>query len=142
MNKEMTYTLVGADTDKFKKYDEICGIAFVNLFVLSKEGDIIGLAPFNPKNEEHLFLLGVAKGLASVLKKTVYVEVNKFQLWKLNRGLDKDCRFKQLKNRECCHAINPDEVLDYMRDAAKAACGKYFTFADIYRQYYARKKGK
>jgi hypothetical protein len=142
MSKEMSYTAVGALPEQLRIYDEICGAAFVNLFTLSKDSEIIAFRFFNPKDEEHLFLLGVAKGLAGSLGKKVALDVTKFQLWKLNRGIDKDCRIIQLDNAKMACAIHPDMVLDFMRAKAVEACGEDFTFADIYNQYYNRKKAK
>jgi hypothetical protein len=142
MSKDLTITAVETSPEKLRIYDEICGAAFVNLFTLSKEGETIDFRFFDPTNEEHLFLLGVAKGLAGSLGKKVALDVNKFQLWKLNRGIDKDCRMIQLDKTHAASAIHPDMVLDFMRPKAVEACGEDFTFADIYNQYYNRKKGK
>lgn len=142
MSKELTITVTGVDTDKLRKYDEICGAAFVNLFTLSKDNETIDFRFFNPTDKEHLFLLGVAKGLAGSLGKKVALDVSKFQLWKLNRGIDKDCRIIQLDKTRAASAIHPDMVLDFMRPKAVEACGEDFTFADIYNEYYNRKKGK
>ena len=142
MSNELTITVVGAEADKLRKYDEICGAAFVNLFTLSKDSETIDFRFFDPTDEEHLFLLGVAKGLAGSLGKKVALDVSKFQLWKLNRGIDKDCRIIQLDKTHTASAIHPDMVLDFMRPKAVEGCGEDFTFADIYNQYYNRKKGK
>lgn len=142
MSKDLTITAVETSPEKLRIYDEICGAAFVNLFTLSKDNETIAFRFFNPKDEEHLFLLGVAKGLAGSLGKKVSLDVNKFQLWKLNRGIDKDCRMIPLNKAEESSAIHPDMVLDFMRAKAVEACGEDFTFADIYHQYYKRKKGK
>jgi hypothetical protein len=142
MSNELTITVTSVDTDKLRKYDEICGAAFVNLFTLSKDSDTIAFRGFNPKNKEHLFVLGVAKGLAGSLGKKVALDVNKFQLWKLNRGIDKDCRLISVNGKEAIYSIDPEELLAFMRPRAVSACGKDFTFADIYNEYYNRKKGK
>lgn len=142
MSKDLTITAVETSPEKLRIYDEICGAAFVNLFTLSKDGETIEFRFFDSKNEEHLFLLGVAKGLAGSLGKKVAIDVSKFQLWKLNRGIDKDCRIIQLDKTHAASAIHPDMVLDFMRSKAVEACGEDFTFADIYNQYYNRKKGK
>jgi hypothetical protein len=142
MSKDLAITAVEVSPEKLRVYDEICGAAFVNLFTLSKESETIAFRFFDPKDEEHLFLLGVAKGLAGSLGKKVSLDVNKFQLWKLNRGIDKDCRMIPLNKTEEDGAIHPDMVLDFMRAKAVEACGEDFTFADIYHQYYKRKKEK
>jgi hypothetical protein len=142
MSKDLAITAVEVSPEKLRIYDEICGAAFVNLFTLSKDSETIAFRFFDPKDEEHLFLLGVAKGLAGSLGKKVSLDVNKFQLWKLNRGIDKDCRMIPLNKTEEDGAIHPDMVLDFMRAKAVEACGEDFTFADIYHQYYKRKKEK
>lgn len=142
MSNELTITVTGVDVEKLRKYDEICGAAFVNLFTLSKDSNTIAFRGFNPKSEEHLFILGVAKGLAGSLGKKVALDVNKFQLWKLNRGIDKDCRLISVDGKEAIYSIYPEELLAFMRPKAVEACGEDFTFADIYNEYYNRKKGK
>jgi hypothetical protein len=142
MSNELTNAVTSVDADKLRKYDEICGAAFVNLFTLSKDSDTIAFRGFNPKNKEHLFVLGVAKGLAGSSGKKVALDVNKFQLWKLNRGIDKDCRLVSVDGKEAIYSIDPDDLLSFMRPKAVEACGNDFTFADIYNEYYNRKKGK
>lgn len=142
MSKELTITVTDVDTEKLRKYDEICGAAFVNLFTLAKDSNPIVLCNFDPANKEHLFVLGVAKGLAGTLGKKIGLDVNRFQLWKLNRGVDKDCRMVRVKEQDAELPIDPDELLSFMRPKAVEACGEGFTFADIYNEYYNRKKGK
>jgi hypothetical protein len=141
MNEKMTVTTVGAIEDKLRIYDEICGAAFVNLFSFSKESEVIAFSPFDPKNEDHLFFLGVAKGLAGSLGKKVAVDVNKFQLWKLNRGIDKECRIVKFDMCPETVAIDPNWLVGFMSPNAKKVLGEQFTFGEIYRQYYS-KKGK
>ena len=141
-NNNLAYTVVGAMPEKLRYYDEICGAAFVNLYTLSQGSETISLSPFNLKNKEHMFVLGVAKGLAGVLGKKIALDVTKRELRKLNRGMDKDCQMQMISNREMLSAIDPDSMLEFMRPKAVETCGDNFTFADIYNQYYNRKKGK
>lgn len=138
--QDITITTVGFDKDKQRIYDEICGAALVNLFTLSKNSDTIAIYNFDPKNEEHLFLLGVAKSLAGVKDKKVCLDVSKFQLWKLNRGIDKDCRIIRMNCKEMIFGIDPNQLLNFMRPEAEKLLGKEFSFGDIYRRYYKRKK--
>jgi hypothetical protein len=142
MSNENIYSAVVTDKKTLKIYDEICGAMFVNLYTRSKDWETIDLANFDPKNEEHLFVLGVAKGVASSFDKKVVLDVSKFQLWKLNRGIDKDCRLILINGKEAIYSIDPEELLAFMRPKAIEACGEDFTFADIYNQYYNRKKVK
>lgn len=143
MSKDLTITTTTETSpEKLRIYDEICGAAFVNLFYLAKGNGPIVLCNFDPTNKEHLFVLGVAKGLAGALGKKVGLDVNRFQLWKLNKGIDKDCRMIRIKEQDAEFPIDPEELLSFMRSKAVEACGNDFTFADIYKQYYNRKKGK
>ena len=131
------------DINKQRAYDEICGAAFVNLYTMSKEINTIILAPFNPRNKEHLFVLGVARGLASAKHMKIKLLLNKWQLRKLNRGIDEDSlHFEQANGKDIMFAIDPDKLLAFMYPAARASCGEDFTFADICDEFYSRKKVK
>lgn len=126
--------------ERQRKFDEIVGSVYVNIFTLSKNSDVIAIAPFNPKKKEHLFVANVAKGLGGVVQKTVAMDTSKFQIWKLNRGLDKECRFEKLNGRDFTYAIDPDRLLSYMRDWASDLMGEEnFDFGKIYDEFYSKK---
>lgn len=127
--------------ERQRKFNEIAGATYVNLYTLSKNSDTITIAPFDPKNEEHLFLLGVAKGLSAVASKPICLDVSRFQLLKLNWRTTKESKIKRMDGKEAIYAINPDELLNFMRPEAIKYCGENFTFADIYNEFYS-KKGK
>ena len=130
------------DNNKQRVYDEICGATFVNLYTMSKETNTIILAPFNPRNKEHLFVLGVAQGLASAKDMKIKLLTSKFWLRKLNKGIDKENRMEKANGKDIMFAIDPDRLLTFMRPAAKECCGEDFTFADICDEFYSRKKVK
>ena len=142
MSKETAFTIVGPCADKLRKYDEICGAAFVNLFTLFKKSEKIILYPFDVKNEEHLFLLGVAKGVADSLGKTVAIDASRFYLWRINRKANKESYVLRVTEEDKTDGVRPDTVLNFMRDWAKTLCGEDFTFADIYKEFYCRKRVK
>ena len=121
-------------------YNEIATAAFVNVFTLSKNEEVIALRNFNPKNEEHLFVLGVAKGLAGASSKKVALDVSKFQLWKLNRGIDKDCRMIKINKNYEGNYIDPNELLDFMREKAVSSSNDEQIFTNIYKAFYERNK--
>ena len=128
--------------ERERKYDEIVGVAYVNIFTLSKNSDIVAIKPFDPKNKEHLFVLNVAKGVGSVMQKSVAIDASKFTIWRLNRGLTKKSRYEKLTIKEG-EFINPDELLDFMRDWAKEFVSEEnFNFGQIYDAFYAKQKGK
>ena len=128
--------------DLLRNYDIICAAAFSTMLEVSKNSDTVAIGYFDPKDEEHLFVLGVAKGLGGATRRPVCIDVNRFQLWKLNRGLDKDCRMRRMNGKEAIYSINPNILLKGIRAKAKELCGEGFSFADIYNEYYKRKKGK
>jgi hypothetical protein len=78
-----------------RKYDEICGVAYVNMYTLTKDKEAIVISPFNPKNSEHLFVFYIAKSLGGIFNKKVYVDTNYFRIAKLNKKVDKDNRVKK-----------------------------------------------
>lgn len=139
MSNENIYSAVVTDKKTLKIYDEICGAMFVNLYTRSKDWETIDLTSFDPKNEEHLFVLGVARGLGGAFNKKVRVDVSRWQLWKLNRGLDKDCRAERFDNQEGI-AINVPSILDFMREQAVKATNNRLVFHSIYREFYERKR--
>ena len=129
-------------TETEKKYDEICGMTMVNIYSLSKNCDNIPFWCVDINNPEHLYVLNVALGLGSAYGKDVVVSGSKFMIWKLNRimGLKKGSRIKQMNGRDACYAIQPQRLNDDIRNTAKELCGPLFTFCDIYREFYERKK--
>ena len=128
--------------ERNRKYDEIAGVAYVNIFTLSKNSDVIAIAPFDPKDKEHLFVLNVAKGVGGIVEKNVAVDVSKWQLRRLNRGLDKECQYEKLNGR-FAYAINPTILLNDMREWAETLTeDNDFTFGKIFDEFYAKQKGK
>lgn len=133
-----------------KKYDEICGVTYINLYTKTKNAQDIVISPFDPKNKEHLYVLGVAKGLSGAVQKTIKLDTTKYNLWKLNRKVAKECRCERLIGEKPYHYVDPDELLNFMRDWAGQLCqceeGINFDFGVIYDAFYnvkqKRKKGK
>lgn len=128
-----------------QKYNEIAGVAFVNLYTLSKDEEVIALSPFNHKDIEHLFLLNVAKGLGGVTQKSVAIDASPLVIRKLNRGLTSECRYERLKHDSPAKRINPDAVLEFMRKWAAELMNEDeddFDYGRIYYAFYAKQKGK
>lgn len=118
-------------------YDEICGWTFVNLYTLCKEKDTIIISPFDIHNNEHLFILYMAKGLSHVYGKQLRLDVSYFDLWKVNRTIkDRACKIKKAKKKTLNEAISPNELLNFMRCRARSLCGEDFTFSDIYFRFF------
>lgn len=132
-------------SEKERKYNEVCGLAYVNLFTLSKNHDCILFDEIDLKNEEHLFLLHVALGLSDIVEKKVVINASRATVRRLNKKLhikDKSARIRCAKNEIENRAIYPERVLTFMRIRAREICGPLFTFGDIYREFYKIQKGK
>lgn len=124
-----------------RKFDEIAAAAYVNIFTLTKEADVIAIAPFNSRNKEHLFVLGVAKGVSGVTQKPVAIDTSKFQLWRLNRSLAKECHYEKITDKDLTYAIDPDQLLSFMREWASGLMEEEnFDFGQIYQAFYAKQK--
>ena len=125
-----------------RKFDEIAATAYVNIFTLTKEADVIAIAPFNPRNKEHLFVLGVAKGVSGVTQKPVAIDTSRFQLWRLNRGLAKECHYEKMTDKDLTHAVDPNHLLSFMREwASELMEEENFNFGQFYQTFYAKQKG-
>ena len=131
-------------SEKEKTYDKLCGITLTNIFTLSKNCDTIAFWNVDINNPEHLYVLSVAAGLGGAIDKKISVWGSKFFVWRLNRklGLKKDCRIERMNTRDTMYGIQPQMLVDDLRDVAKKMCGEDFTFADIYNEFYKIKKGK
>lgn len=134
--------IVELSPERTRLYDELVGKTLLTMFIFSRENESIIISPFNPKKEDHLFLLGVARGLGGVVGKKIYVNANWFQVWKLNRGIDKDCRVRRIKTKRNDNIINPNEVLALVYPEAKKTLGQDFELKEIYQAYYKRKGRK
>ena len=130
-------------TEQEKNYDKLCGITLTNIFTLTKNCDTIPFRSIDIKNKEHLYALCVGFSLAGVVGKKVSVSAKRRTIRKLNRLLgikDKDCRIISMPVRDTMYSIDPQMLVDDLRDEGKKLCGEDFTFADIYNEFYERKK--
>lgn len=124
-------------TDLEKKYDEICGWAFINLYSHCKNRATLTLSQFDPKNEEHLFVLSVARGVATIYDKPLRLDVSKFQLWNLNKKIkDKTCKLQKANEEDIVDSLVPEKFLEFMRPTAEKVCGNDFDFGKIYNCFY------
>ena len=108
-----------------KAYNELVGITLTNLYTLSKDKKTLSLGKFDINAPEHLYMMSVAVGSASIINKEIRVDAGYFD------------RKKRAKKKEC---FNTNEVLDFMRQAGVDLTGdEIFYFGDIYHTFYERK---
>lgn len=122
-------------------YNEMVGIALINLHTLSKNTDAIYFGKFDITDEEHLFLLNVAVLSYPVLNKTIYIRASRGDRKAIAKMFD-NCEIikwqRKAPKNEC---FDTDEVISFMRPAcAEMIEDEYFSFADVYHEFYERKQ--
>lgn len=131
------------------KYNEICTTAMINVFSMTKmsfpaiqenPNIVIPLRNFNPKDPEHMFVLSISRALGGILSLQVATDMNPIRRWKMNRKVPKNCRLLSLKKEDKERALDPEELLEFMRPWAAELCEldiEDFDFGDIYYTFYA-----
>lgn len=122
-------------------YDAICYRVLVSLYRRAKptqeNGNIIALKNFDFGNEEHLFVLAIARALSGVIEGQVSVKTNPIRFWYENSKIKVEgSKLVKYKKEFEKNAIEPDEVLTEFREMAENLCGEDFDFSDIYDEYY------
>ena len=127
------------DKQILKAYNELVGITLTNLYTLSKDKQTLSLGKFDIEDPEHLYMMSVAVGSASIINKEIRVDAGYFDRKKLYQmyPCEKFNWKKRAKKKEC---FNTNEVLDFMRPAAiDLIDDEMFYFGDIYHTFYERK---
>ena len=120
-----------------KQYDEIVGITLVNLYSLAHDKEALVFKNFDPRDEEHLYVLAVAINSLSIIGKPIRFNTSWYKRNKLayNYKTDKIDWKKRDKG-----GFDAQELLDFMRPTAQKITGdEWFMFGDIYSAYYERK---
>ena len=131
------------DLETQRKYDEICGLVYVNIYSASKKSKSICLAPFfNHRDKEHLFIAAIAKGVGSVEGKEVVVATNWLGMHKLNKNIDKECRFRKVNYSKDVDllggAIDVEDLIEFLHPYVQETYG-ITSFAPIYDAFFAKK---
>lgn len=126
--------------NKQKIYDQICGIAFANIYCSAKREGRIVLSSFDAKNKDHLFALGVARGVSGALQTDLFIECSWWTLRKLNKKIPEQMRMKRANRDDANSAIDTNELLDFVREVCVGTELSGVSFADIYDEYYSGKE--
>lgn len=127
------------DKKLMKAYNELVGITLTNLYTLSKDKNTLSLGKFDINDPEHLYMMSVAIGSASIIDKEIRVDAGYFDRKKLYKmyPCDKFNWKKRARKKEC---FNTNEVLNFMRQAAvELTDNEIFWFGEIYEEFYKRK---
>lgn len=126
-----------------RKYNQICEAALVKIYVKTQdlvdtEDGVVPLKNFNFRNDEHKFILGVARALGGIRGTQVAVDTNFIRLWWENRKIKvENSKLLKYKKEYNEYAADPEEILAELRPWAEELCGCGFTFDDIYYEFYA-----
>ena len=126
--------------EKMREYDGLIGLTMLNIYSMSKEEQTIRLCDFDRKNKEHLFILRIAYFARDLYHYPIEIDGSWWDLfclnWKNRKGFNKVKRIKERFNFN----ISVPNLLDLMRSDGISRIGEDFSFADIYEEYYERKK--
>lgn len=120
--------------DKIKIYNELCNIAFVNIFSLGKENNIIYFKDFNSSNKSHLCLYEMSKAAAAIWEYNIYFE-NKLFITLKNK-LKLKAKKKFIISNDKNEGITCDDFIDNI----EIKNNKIGYFSEIYEEFY--KTGK
>lgn len=122
---------------KYNLYDELVAECFSRLISETAQSSKIAIVDFDPKNEEHLFVLGVAKGASSVVTKQIALDVAPWRLAQMNKGLTSEQKIARVTDEDYPISVNAKELVAILRMRAielfETDC---FDFGEIYREYY------
>lgn len=125
------------------KYNQICEAALIKIYVKTQdlvdtEDGVVPLKSFDFRNNEHRFVLAVARALGGIRGIQVAVDTNFIRLWWENRKIKvENSKLLKYKKEYDEHAADPEEILTELRPWAEELCGEGFTFDDIYYEFYA-----
>ena len=120
-------------------YDTLCYATMINIGSFSKGANQICLKDFDPKNEEHLFVLSIAVACSGPLgNRPITLDCGKWHCKKLAKKYKKVVKILFADGDETI-TVDVPKMLEFMRGPAKEMCGENFTFGDIYREYYVEK---
>ena len=128
------------ENDLRVKYDSICYKTFLNVRYLTEGADCIVLKNFDYNDDEHQFVLAVVVACSSILgNRDLAIDINLFQRKLIAKKYPTIGKIKKVTDKEN-KVVDVPELLDFMRPSAMELCGEYFTFDDIYNEYYAERK--
>lgn len=135
-NLEMRGTETPALNPLIREYDGLIGLTCLNLYTIAKNTKTIRLYSFDRHNHEHLYLLRIALLARDLYDFNLEIESSWWDVlrlnWKIRKGFNKIGRIKS----QFEGGIQTTEMLNFMRPDGIERCGRNFSFADIYHEYY------
>ena len=103
---------------------------------------VVPIKNFDPNNDEHLYVLAIARAMGGVLGVQVAVEMPFYRRWKMNRAIKlKTSKLLPYKKEYDEHAVDPDKLLESIREWASDLNKTFlFNFGKIYHEFYERKE--
>ena len=120
-----------------QEYDGLINLTLTNLYTIGKKDKIIYLYDFNRKNKEHLYILQVAMLARDIFGFELRLGCSWINMFIINMKIRKHFKkIKRIRYSDEYKGVKVQDILELMRPDAIARLGNYFTFSDIYTQYY------
>lgn len=123
-------------------YDSVCYHMFNGIRNLSAGASRICYSSFDPKNEEHLFVLALTVACTGALgDRDIAIDGPMGARARLRAKYRKTVNIHKLSKKDDI-VINIEELIEGLRGYACSVCGEDFRFGDIYRAYYCEGENK
>lgn len=123
-----------------EKYNELCKAAMIKCYTKTKgfAETVVPIKNFDPSNDNHMFILSVAKCLSGVLGVQVAIDADFWSRRKLNKNIKlKGCKILPFKKEYANYAFSPEDVLEELAPlVAELFPNEYCDFGDIYHLFY------
>lgn len=124
------------------KYDSICYKTFLNVRHLTEGADCIVLKNFDYNDDEHQFVLAVVVACSGILgNRDLAIDTNVFHRKLIAKRYPTIGKIRKVTGKEK-KVVDVPDLLDFMRPSAMELCGEWFTFDDIYKEYYSGKENR
>lgn len=136
-------TTDGSEEEIYREYDEVISLVLAEIYQRSEKEGVIRLYRFNRNNIEHMCILRIALIARDLFHFPIEVDASWWDVfylnWQLRKNFDKVKRYKLKMNVNDGKGTNVLMLIDKYK-AIIETTGRDFSFADIYKAYYERKK--
>ena len=136
-------TTDGSEEEIYREYDEVVSLVLAEIYQRSEEEGVIRLYRFNRNNIEHMCILRIALIARDLFHFPIEVDASWWDIfylnWQLHKNFDKVKRYKLKMNTNDGKGINVLMLIDKYKAIIETTC-RDFSFVDIYKAYYERKK--
>lgn len=124
--------------DKYDKYDLICNLCYMDLFIISaKNNHILNFKNLNTNDESHLFVFEIAKLVAANTQSKIRLNFNIFKRFKMYWPIRKAFYWFKKYDKNITD-IDVEKFLERLEKFAYEHTGDSDCFSKIYQAYYKK----